>query len=339
MLTARGILLGAGILLTSLLFAKVHAQDKASLKLVQKIAMPGVQGALDHLGVDLKGKRLFAAAQKQNTVEVIDLNAGKRVSSISGQRNPHSVFYSANFKKLFVANGDDGTCKIYGGEDLELLDSVQVGAGANDINYDPTTKYLYIGVGDGLSGALAIIDTQNNHHIGDIKTDARPISIRFEKSGPRIFMRLAGPSGSTRIGVVDRKKREEITVWPVKGTENNGAMTLDQIHQRLFVGARKPPMLIVLDTDSGQQITQLESIANINDLWYDAAHKWIYGTGADGIAVYEQKDADHYTPMLRVASEPNAQTSIWVPEFNRLYVAAPQQGSREAEILVYEPQN
>lgn len=334
----RGILLGAGFLLTSVLALKAQAQDNHSLKLVQTIPMPGVQGSLDHLGVDVKGKRLFATATKQNTVEVIDLNAGKRVSSIPGQSSPHSVFYSPNFKKLFVSNGD-GTCKIFRGDDLKLIDSLPVGSGANDSSYDPTTKYFYVGVGDGLSGALAIVDTHSNQHIGDIKTAARPVSIMFEKSGPRMFMRLAGPTGSTRVGVVDRKKREEIAVWPVKGTENNGALTLDQTHQRLFIGSRKPPVLIVLDTDSGKQITQLESVSNMNDVWYDAAHKRIYGTGADGIAIYEQQDADHYTPMVKVASEPGAQTSIWVPEFNRLYVAAPQQESRDAEILVYEPQS
>jgi hypothetical protein len=89
-------------------------------------------------------------------------------------------------------------------------------------------------------------------------------------------------------------------------------MTLDQSHHRLFVGARRPPLLFVLDMESGKQITALASVPKINDLWYDAAHKRIYGTGDDGIAVYEQEDADHYVRMVKVASEPNAHTSIWV---------------------------
>jgi len=47
-------------------------------------------------------------------------------------------------------------------------------------------------MGDRNSGALAIVDTSNNRHIGDIKTDARPGGITFEKSGPRIFVNLNG---------------------------------------------------------------------------------------------------------------------------------------------------
>src|ERR1700731_4117797 len=97
-----------------------RAQDQAPvpLKLIQKIPMPDVKGRLDHFSVDVKGGRLFVAAlgDNQNTVEVINLKSGKWVSSIPGQSKPQGLFYSPNFKKLFVANGSDGTCKIFAGD-------------------------------------------------------------------------------------------------------------------------------------------------------------------------------------------------------------------------------
>src|ERR1700686_4362639 len=126
-----------------------HAQDKLPLRLVQTIPMPNVQGRMDHLGVDVKGKRLFAAAlgDNQNTVEVIDLKAGKRVFSVPGQSMPQGVFYSPDFKRLFVANGKDGTCKIFRGDDFKLLDSLSLGTNGNHVGYDPATKYLYVGIG------------------------------------------------------------------------------------------------------------------------------------------------------------------------------------------------
>src|ERR1700730_1270813 len=49
------------------------AQDKQALRLVQTIPLPGVTGRLDHMGVDLDGKRLFVAAVSNNTLEVVDL--------------------------------------------------------------------------------------------------------------------------------------------------------------------------------------------------------------------------------------------------------------------------
>src|SRR5215469_2057863 len=80
----------------------MQGEDKSVLKLIQKIPMPNVKGRLDHFGVDLEGRRLFLAAlgDDQNTVEVIDLKAGRQVFSIPGQSKPQGIFYSADFKKL-----------------------------------------------------------------------------------------------------------------------------------------------------------------------------------------------------------------------------------------------
>jgi hypothetical protein len=41
--------------------------------------------------------------------------------------------------------------------------------------------------------------------------------------------------------------------------------------------------------------------------------------------------------MVKVESETDSQPSLWVPQFNRMYISAMQAGSRGAEILVYEP--
>jgi DNA-binding beta-propeller fold protein YncE len=133
--------------------------------------------------VDLRGKRLFVAAlgDTQNTVEVVDLKSGKWVSRIPGQSKPQGLYYSSDFKKLFVANGTDGTCKIFKGDPFKLIGDLPIGADADHAGYDPATKYLYIGFGDAKSGGLAIVNTRTNKHIGDIKTDARSGGIKIEK--------------------------------------------------------------------------------------------------------------------------------------------------------------
>src|SRR5216684_2826089 len=112
---------------------RTPGQATPPLKLLQKIPMPKVQGRLDHSAVDLKGKRLFIAAlgDNQNTIEVIDLKSGKRSVSIPGQSKPQGVFYSSGLSKLFVANGTDGTCKIFDAYTLKLIDSLAIGADAD----------------------------------------------------------------------------------------------------------------------------------------------------------------------------------------------------------------
>jgi len=319
----------------------ISGQDKSPLKLIQKVPMPNVKGRLDHFGLDSAGQRLFVAAlgDDQNTVEVIDLKSGKWISSIPGQSKPQGLFYSTDFKKLFVANGTDGTCKIFAGDTFKLIDNLPIGTDADHVGYDPATKYLYVGFGDAKSGGLAIIDTRNNKHIGDIKTDARPGGIKIEKKSSQTFVTL---TGATHLGVVDLKKREQVAAWQT-GVAGNVALALDEGHHRLFDGVREPATLIVLDTESGKEVARLEGVAGIDDLWHDSAHSRVYASGGRGFDVgyvysYEQKDADHYELIAKVPTAPGAGTSFWLPELNRFYVAAPANGKEEAAILIFEPQ-
>ena len=49
-----------------------RAQNNPPLRLVQTIVMPNVKGRIDHMDVDLDGKRLFVAGIENGTMEVLD---------------------------------------------------------------------------------------------------------------------------------------------------------------------------------------------------------------------------------------------------------------------------
>ena len=172
-----------------------QGQAAAPFKLLQKIPMPKVKGRLDHFGVDLKGKRLFVAAlgDDQNTVEVIDLKSGKWVSSIPGQSKPQGLFYSPNFKKLFVANGTDGTCKIFAGDTFKLIDSLPLGTDADHVGYDPATKYLYVGFGDAKSGGWQSSTRAPINTLGTSRLTPAPAASRSKNRSRKLSSRLPAP--------------------------------------------------------------------------------------------------------------------------------------------------
>ncbi len=51
-------------------------QTNQPLHLEKTIELPDVQGRIDHMSIDVKGQRLFVSALGNNTVEVIDVQAG-----------------------------------------------------------------------------------------------------------------------------------------------------------------------------------------------------------------------------------------------------------------------
>lgn len=52
--------------------------------------------------------------------------------------------------------------------------------------------------------------------------------------------------------------------------------------------------------------------------------------------IYRQQDANDYRETGRVETVRGARTSLFVPELDRLFVAARQQGGSPAQIKVYK---
>jgi YVTN family beta-propeller protein len=100
--------------------ALAWGQASSPLRLEKTIELRDVQGRIDHLSVDVKGQRLFVSALGNNTVEVIDIKAGKRVKTISGLQEPQGILYVPATDRLYVANAKDGSVRMFDGSSYPL---------------------------------------------------------------------------------------------------------------------------------------------------------------------------------------------------------------------------
>jgi DNA-binding beta-propeller fold protein YncE len=307
----------------------------APLVLVRIIPMPDVQGRFDHMAVDNKTGRIFAAVYGDDSVEVLEVQRGKRVHSIqSGFSKPQMVAYLPESNRIAVSNEGDGSCKILDADTYKLIDTVKFTDDADQLRYDPVTKRVYVGYGD---GAIGMFDATTNKRIeGDFELGAHPESFQLEEKGPRIFVNLASVS---QIAVIDRNTRK-IEKWKLEEAGTNFPMALDEEHHRLFVAARRPARLLVLNTDSGKVVASLPGAADTDDMAYDATRKRIYVPSGEGfIFVYQQIDPDRYERIAKIPSAIGARTSAYygqVGKHNSLYLAVPGRSNRGAELWVYE---
>lgn len=321
---------------------RLGAQGKESLRLIQTIPMPNVKGRIDHMDVDVKDRRLFAAGLENGSVEVVDLQAGKWVKSIRGFQKPQGIAYVKSLNKLFVASGDDGMLRVFRGDTLELLDSIKLDLGPNRIAYDPRAKLLYVGYGGQDAGKdygeIGIIDGKTDKHLGDVKVEAHPSELLLDKSGKTLFVFLPAMG---KVQVVDTKKRQAVSAWTVS-SQRPGDAAFDEGTRRLLIGTRTPPQMVAMDSQSGKEVAHLPTVEGMDGVYFDAAHKRVYVSGGRGFDVgdifaYQQLDADHYVTIGKIPTRPGAGTSFWSPELNRYYVAAPAHDQEEAAILVFEP--
>lgn len=305
------------------------------LRQVQTIPLPDVSGRIDHMAADTKGQRLFVAALGNNTVEVLDLAAGKRVQTIRGFQEPQGIAYVPGIDRVFIAGGGDGTLKALDGKSYKIVQTLSFSDDADNVRYDSSTKMIMIYVGYG-KGALGIADAAKGDKAGDIRLDGHPESFQLEKSGGRIFVNV--PT-ARQIAVIDRGKKAVLAKWPVTQAAANYPMALDEPNRRLFVGCRKPASLLVYDTNSGKLVTSVPIVGDTDDLFYDAQRKRIYVSGGEGaITVLAQRDADRYEQLAKIPTAAGARTCLFVPEIDRLYLAVPRRANQQCEIRVYQPQ-
>src|SRR6202158_5180309 len=317
--------------------AQLQAREILPLQLEEQIPVPSVAGRLDHFTADTKRKRLFVSALGNNTVEVIDVFAGKVIYSIKGLAQPQGPLYVPSVDKLYVANAEDGKVRVYDGATYTLRKTIDFGKDPDNVRYDEASKKVYVGFGED-DGGIAMIDPKTDERVGQVyKTEGHPESFQVEASGTHVFVNV--PDAGNVVESIDRKTGA-VTKWPLAGLRANYAMALNEADHRLFTVTRKTPMLVVLDTATGKEVARLRAAGECDDVYFDESRKRIYVIGAEGfISVFQQNDPDHYELVASVPSAVGVRTGFFYAKRDRLYVGVPAKGSEPAQVWTFEAED
>jgi len=317
--------------------AQSTGRDILPLQLEEEIPVHGVAGRLDHFTADVKRKRLFVSALGNNTVEVIDTFAGRVIRSIKGLGQPQGPLYVPGFDKLYVANAENGKVNVYDGATYTLKKTIDFGVDPDNVRYDSASKKVFVGFGEE-DGGIAMIDPATDERVGQVyKTEGHPESFQVEASGEHIFANV--PDAGMVVESIDRKTGA-VTKWPLEGLKGNYAMALNEEDHRLFTVTRKTPMLVVLDTQTGNEVARLRAAGECDDVYFDASRKRIYVIGGEGIiSVIQQQDPDHYELIANVPTTVGVRTGYWYTKRDRFYVGVPAKGNEPAQVWTFEAED
>ena len=325
----NGMRFAAGLVVALLCVGPTRAAD---LELVQTIVLKGKAGGLDHLALDSKHERLFLANKTNNTLDVVDLKAGKLLKQIPNQQGVQGVAYAPELDKLFVGLGVKGFCNVFDGESFKLVESIKFEDDADNVLYNAAAKLVYVAHA---VKSVGVIDAKTFDLKTDIKLPGSVEGLAIEKGRPRLYANIPSPS---MVAVIDTEKNEVIAKYPVQLAGSAHPIALDEVNHRMFVGCRKEPMVIVMDTETGKEITGIPIPGDIDDLVYDAKRKRLVATCGDGfLVVIKQTDADHYEVAEKIATAKGAKTSFFSADKDQIYLAVPRQEGKEGpEVRVYQ---
>ena len=333
------ILCGLGLLAFGQAPAKSGKAAPAPLTLAHAEELPGFTGDFDHFAVDEKGGRLFLAGEDHKTVEVFDLQTGKRLKSIAGFGTPHTIFYLSATDRILVTDGEKGVLQILRGSDYAVVQHVDGLPGADSARLDAAAQILYVVTGGKDVpldySFLVAIDLKTGKKIGELRFESSHVeAFALESASSRLFINI---TDKHEVAVVDRKAMKEITRWAIGSQADNSPMAYDEAHHRLLIVCRKPGTLLVMDADSGRVVAHLPAAERSDDIAFDAAQGRIYVPGGEGyISVFQQRSPDQYELLAKVTTEPGAKTCLLVPSLARFFVAvSPGETKAMAKVLTF----
>jgi DNA-binding beta-propeller fold protein YncE len=230
-------------------YAQSPGNSSNLLTQVETIPMDGVEGRIDHFGLDAKGKRLFVAALGNDTVEVVDLVVGRVTKHISNLRTPQGIGFAPESNRLAVANDQDGSCRLYDGTSLQLTATIELKDDADNVRYDAVSRRLWVGYGD---GGLAAIDPESGKQVADVKLDAHPESFQLETRGTRIFVNVPNAGyvaviNPAKLLVLDTGTGKTIATLDIVGDTDD--LFYDAANKRIYVSGGEGRITVISQTN------------------------------------------------------------------------------------------
>jgi hypothetical protein len=247
---------------------------------------------------------------------------------VAGLSEPQGLAYLPAVDQLAVASGD-GVVRFYRGSDLAPAGEVKVGADADNLRVDGAGR-LVVGYGD---GALAVIEPSDRRIVSTAQLDAHPEGFRLDLERGRAFVNLPGRGALATVDLASgRVLRSDRAAYAAAYP-----LQYDKASNRVSVVYRVPARLVVTDADTGKRLQDVSVCGDADDLFVDSRRLRVYvSCGSGAVDVFEASDP-RYRRLARIKTRKGARTSLFVPELDRLFVAARAGGGQPAAILEFSP--
>ncbi|MEI7687569.1 MAG: hypothetical protein WCL32_21385 [Planctomycetota bacterium] len=309
--------------------ARTALTQEPPLEKIMTIPLHGREAKkLDHMAFDAKRDRLLVANMANRTFDVIDVKNGKLLREIGDQKGIQGVAYSPELDRVFVGLGIGGNVNAFDGETYALLKSVKFTEDSDNVRYDPRTKSVYVAHVDKYMG---VMDAKTYEVKKDLTLPAMPEAFWIAKKQPRLYVNVPALN---QVIVIDTEKNEIADRFTLKRAGTNYSLALDEERRRIYVGCRKEPMMVVLDLDSGKELSGVPIPGDIDDLFYDAHRDRLYASCGEGfLAVLGRTKGDQFEVIAKLPTGKLARTCYFDADSSRLFLAVPRQEGQEGPAI------
>jgi hypothetical protein len=295
-----------------------------------KIPLGDIAGRIDHLAYDSARQRLYVAELGNDSVGIVDLKQRRLLRTVPGFDEPQGIAYEASTDTVYVANGGDGSLRLFRGADFSAVGKINLGADADNVRVDPKAQRVYVGHGD---GAIAVIDSVARKRIADIPFKGHPESFQLEPNGPRIFVNIPD-AGS--IQILSRETNTSIGSWLTGELQANYPLAVDMTNHRVLAVFRRPARMEAFDGASGKRLGGADVCGDADDVFVDDERERVYVICGEGwVDSYASGAA--YSRVDRLPTSRGSRTGLYMPDINLLAVAIRAAAKEPAAVWLLRP--
>jgi hypothetical protein len=310
---ARCLNLFGVVLLAALSCAPLFAQQYA---VSGTIALSG-SGAWDYLAADSDGRRLYVSHTGE--VNVVDLDSGKPVGTISGFGYVHGILV-VRPTLGFISDGLKNEVAVFDPKTLRIKQKIAIEAEANSLAYDAETERLF--VGERPLKSLAVLSAATMKVEGSIALDGTPRYQAADGKGS-IYVILDDRSEMLRI---DAKTMQVENRWPMAPCRGPVGLAYAAAMRRLFAPCGNR-MMAVVDADSGKVVATPAIGGRPDATAYDGVRRLAFSSNEDGtLTIVADRGGDRYEVVQNVETEKGARTMALDERTHAAYLSGAQLG-------------
>jgi YVTN family beta-propeller protein len=291
------------------------AQADTGYKVTGRYSIEGT-GGWDYVTLDSDARRIYVSHATQ--VEVLDADSGKRIGTIADTPGVHGIAIATGMNRGFTSNGKENKVSIFDTKTLKPIEKIDVGQGPDGIYYDAATRRVF--TNNHGSHDISAIDAKTGKVVGTVKVEGDGEQAVVGAGG----LTYVNLEDKAEVVVFDAKSLEVKKRFPIGVAMTPTGLAYDAKTKRLFIGARKEPLMVVMDAVTGKVITSLPIGAGVDFAGFDPSTRLIFFScgGAGSVSVFHEKSADEYEDAGPIATQPSAKTMAFDPKTKKIFLPA-----------------
>ena len=303
-----------GCFVALILLSFFAAAQQSGYKILEKVKLGG-EGGWDYLNADVKTGLLFIS--RGSHVQVMDMEKKTLVGGIPNTNGVHGIALAHEFGKGYISDGRDTAVTVFEIATLKTLKILKIkGLNPDAILYDDVSKRIF--TFNGRSADATAIDAATDVVVGTVPLGGKPEFAQADGKG-RIFVNIEDKS---LVSAFDAKTLKVLAQWPIAPGEEPSGLAIDREHHRLFSVCSNKYM-IVLNCESGAVVASLPIGQGTDGAAFDPETHLAFSSNGEGtLTVVRQENADTYTVIDNVQTQPRSRTLTLNPKNHCIYLSA-----------------